>query len=100
MQAPGAGGVMSGDEDVLGWRDSAVLPQARDRGDVSGAVACGDQEMLCTAAVTGLSPLTSSSVWCRVPGSPSRAAMTAATSARGIVPAGTGGAASRTWPVP
>ncbi len=27
-----------------------------------------DQEMLCTAAATGLSPPTSSSVWCRVPG--------------------------------
>ena len=28
-----------------------------------------DQEMLCTAVATGLSPLTSSSVLCRVPGS-------------------------------
>src|SRR5207342_2248783 len=40
-----------------------------------------DQERLSTAAATGLSPLVSSSVWCRVPGLSSRAAMTAATSA-------------------
>ena len=50
-----------------------------------------DQEMLCTAAATRLSPPTSSSVWCRVPGLSSRAAMTVATSARRTVPLGSGG---------
>src|SRR6185312_6979567 len=53
-----------------------------------------DQETLRTASATGLSPPTSSSVWCRVPGVSSRAAMTAATSARGTLPPGTAGGAS------
>src|SRR3984957_674357 len=49
--------------------------------------------MLRTAAATGLSPETSSRVCRPVPGSSSRAAMTAATSARGMGTAGTGGGA-------
>jgi hypothetical protein len=69
------------------------------RSGLSSRCRCRDQEVACTAEATGLSPPTSSSVWCRVSGSSSRAAMTAATSARGTAPAGTGGAASWTRPV-
>lgn len=57
---------------------------AQARGDAGSAVpGAATRKMLCTAAVTGVSPSAILSMRCQVPGTSSRAAMTAATSARG-----------------